>query len=56
MAKSKHAKCAKHAKICSGLGTLERQNNTATEEEETEVENIVSRTIVVYFSYCKYVL
>ena len=44
-------------KICSGLGTLERQNNTATEEEEeTEVENIVSRTIVVYFSYCKYVL
>ena len=32
--------------MCSGLGTLERQNNTAREEEEeTEVENIVSRKL-----------
>ena len=34
--------------MCSGLGTLERQNNTAREEEEeeeTEVENIASRVL-----------
>ena len=47
----------KMCKICSGLGTLERQNNTAREEEETEVENIVSRTSnivleILYWKYC----
>ena len=32
--------------MCSGLGTLERQNNTAREKEaETEVENIALKTL-----------
>ena len=48
--------------MCSGLGTLERQNNTAREEEETEVENIVSRTLNIAFTanivnmYCNIVI
>ena len=49
--------------MCSGLGTLERQNNTARDEEEqTEVENIVSRTLDIAFTanivnmYCNIVI